>query len=64
MKIEEIANKLLKNILQMNFTKKRVEFYKIEIRKVGLYESEIEKEEYLESLKRKAEKEYKKNLEK
>ncbi|MGL5244435.1 MAG: hypothetical protein ACRC7R_04560 [Sarcina sp.] len=64
MKIDKIANELLKKILQMNFTKVRVDYYKVEIRKVGLYEGEIEKEEYLESLGRKAEREHKRNLEK
>ncbi|MGL4358444.1 MAG: hypothetical protein ACRDCE_21525, partial [Cetobacterium sp.] len=64
MKIDKIANELLKQILQMNFTNARVDYYKVEIRKVGLYEGEIEKEEYLESLGRKAEREHKRNLEK
>ena len=63
MKIETMANNLLKKILQMNFTKSRVVYYKTEIRKVGLYENEGEKEEYLDCLDRKAEREYKRNLE-
>ena len=64
MKIETMANNLLKKILQMNFTKSRVVYYKTEIRKVGLYEDIDERVEYLNSLEKKADREYKRNLEK
>ena len=64
MKIETMANNLLKKILQMNFTKSRVVHYKTEIRKVGLYEDIDERVEYLNSLEKKADREYKRNLEK
>ena len=36
-------------------------YYKTEIRKVGLYENDGEKEEYLDSLDKKAEREYRGN---
>ena len=64
MKIQTKANNLLKKILQMNFTRSRVVYYKTEIRKVGLYEDIDERVEYLNSLERKAERECKRNLEK
>lgn len=64
MKIEKKANDLLKKILQMNFTKSRVVYYKTEIRKVGLYEDVDDRVEYLNSLEKKADREYKRKLEK
>lgn len=64
MKIETKANNLLKKILQMNFTKSRVVYYKTEIRKVGLYEDIDDRVEYLNSLERKIEREYKRKIEK
>ncbi|WP_298066595.1 hypothetical protein [uncultured Cetobacterium sp.] len=64
MNIETKANNLLKKILQMNFTKSRVVYYKTEIRKVGLYEDIDDRVEYLNSLERKIEREYKRKIEK
>ena len=64
MKIETMANNLLKKILQMNFAKSRVVYYKTEIRKVGLYDDIDERVEHLNSLEKKADMEYKRNLEK
>lgn len=64
MEIQTKANNLLKKILQMNFTRNRVRHYKTEIRKVGLYEDIDDRVEYLNSLEKKADREYKRNLEK
>lgn len=59
-KNEEIKE-LLKELLKLDFSEKRIDYYMQEFRKVGFYELEEERAEYLKGLKEKIKKEYRKN---
>lgn len=52
---------LLKELLELDFSEKRIDYYMQEFRKVGFYELEEERIEYIKGLKEKIKKEYKKN---
>lgn len=60
-KNEEIK-KMLKELLELDFSEKRIDYYMQEFRKVGFYESEEEKAEYIKGLKEKIKKEHGKNI--
>ena len=59
-KNEEIKE-LLKELLELDFSEKRIDYYMQEFRKVGFYELEEERMEYIKSLKNNIKKEYEKN---
>lgn len=50
--------KLLKVLLELEFSEKRIDYYMQEFRKVGFYESEEERIEYIKTLRETIKKEY------
>lgn len=56
-KNEEIKE-LLKVLLELDFSEKRIDYYMQEFRKVGFYELEEDKSEYIKTLREKIKKEY------
>lgn len=61
MEKNEKIKELLKELLELDFSEKRIDYYMQEFRKVGFYELEEERMEYIKSLKNNIKKEYEKN---
>ncbi|MGL4612574.1 MAG: hypothetical protein ACRC8M_02415 [Cetobacterium sp.] len=51
----EEVKKLLKTLLELDFSEKRIDYYMQELRKIGFYELEEERSEYMGSRQENAE---------
>lgn len=61
MKEKDEIKELLKLLLELNFSERRIDYYMSECRKVGFYELEEERREFLKTLKEKIKKEHEKS---